>query len=175
MPFIIALVGIIAAAFFWASRARNAAHVATDLADMANDVRLAARRFGFRRRADVHPAESIEDPNLAIAGIAIAFVELDGFPTQEHRDALNVQLRALTRVDQEAADEMVILGRWLVSECGGPSAAISRLSRKLYRMEGAAALDPVLNVVKNTLAGQSALNDRQKDALHELQTAFRIR
>jgi hypothetical protein len=175
MPFLLALVGIIVAAYVWASRARNAANVATDLADMANDVRLAARRFGFKRRTDIHPAESIEDPNLAIAGIAIAFVELDDFPTQEHRAALNVHLRAQTRVDQETADEMVILGRWLVTECGGASPAISRLSRKLFRLKGAPAFDPLLTIIQNTLDGQSGLNQRQKEALHEVKNAFHVR
>lgn len=172
MPVIIAILGIIIGAYFWINRARNAANVTADVMDMANDVRLAARRFGFRRRHDVHPAESIEEPGLAIAGIAIAFVELDDFPTQEHRNALNVHLRAQTRVDQETADEMVILGRWLVNECGGASAAISRLARKLYRLEGPDALDPLMTILNKTVNNH---NERQTEALHEIKTAFRAR
>jgi hypothetical protein len=40
------------------NRARNAAHVASDVVDMAETVLGAARRFGFRRKADRHPVES---------------------------------------------------------------------------------------------------------------------
>jgi len=38
MPFILALLGIIGAAYFWAQRASNARNVVGDVADMANEV-----------------------------------------------------------------------------------------------------------------------------------------
>jgi hypothetical protein len=38
MPFIMALLAIAAGGYFWMNRARNAAHVVQDLADMAGDV-----------------------------------------------------------------------------------------------------------------------------------------
>ncbi len=176
MPLVLAILGILAGAYFWANRARNAADAAVDIADMANDVRLAARRFGFKRKTNIHPAESIEEPNLAIAGIAIAMVELQDFPTQEDRDALNVSLRAETRVDQETADELIILGRWMVNECGGAAPAISRLARKLFRIGGSAQFEPLLTIIQSTLsASGKTLNDTQRDALDEIKAAFKVR
>ena len=89
MPFFIAALGALIAIYFFFVRARNVGHMAGDLVDTAQDVRLAARRFGFRRKTNVHPVETIEDPRLAVGAIATAFVELDDLPTKEQRDALH--------------------------------------------------------------------------------------
>ena len=104
MPVILAVVGVVTAVLFFVLRARNAAHAATDLIDMANDVRLAARRFGFRRRADIHPAESIEDHRVAIAGISSAFLELDDLPTSDQRAALTRSMQDTLDLSKQDAD-----------------------------------------------------------------------
>ena len=175
MPVLIAVVGAITAALFFVMRARNAAHAASDLMDMANDVRLAARRFGFRRRTNVHPAESIEDPSIAIAGIASAFLELDDLPTSDQRSALMRAMSTTLDLSRQDADELSILGRWIANECGTPDAAISRLSRKLVRVSGQDALTPLLTVVNATLtASSSALNTHQREALDDVKRAFRV-
>lgn len=68
MPYVIALLGLIAGAWLWMSRARAAGMAAQDLAGMAQDVISAARRFGFRRRYDEHPVDSLQDADVAAAG-----------------------------------------------------------------------------------------------------------
>ncbi len=173
MPFLIAIAGIAAAVYFFLIRARNTAHMAGELVDMANDVRLAARRFGFRRQSNVHPVENIDDTNLAIAALAIAFQELDGLPTQEQRDDMSFQCQKQLHMDVKSVEEALVLGRWLVSQCDGASAAVSRLSRKLYRLGGAETLQPLMEVIKGSLP-ESGLSIRQKEALEDLQRAFRI-
>ena len=176
MPFLIGIVGFAIAIYWFVIRTRNAANVATDLIDVANDVRLAARRFGFRRQANIHPAESIEDPNLAIAGIAASFLELDDYPTQEQRTSLLIQLQSKLRLDLTEATELAVLGRWLMNECGGAQPAIARLSRKLFRMEGAKPVEPLLGIVQVVLAvGDGQLNDRQRAGLDDLKQAFRLK
>lgn len=173
MPIIIALLGAIAAAAFFILRARNAAHVATELMDVANDVRLAARRFGFRRKTNVHPVECIEDPNLATVAIATAFLELDDLPTQQQRNALVVQAQSVLGLGETDVGEMVVLGRWLMNECGGAAPAITRMSRKLYKMSGASAFEPLLRLVQSTL-GESGLNQKHREALDDIRRAFRV-
>ena len=103
MPVLIALAGLAVGVYFFLIRTRNAAHAAGDLLDMANDVRLAARRFGFRRQANAHPIEAIEDSNLAIAALTVGFLELDGLPTQDQFDRLVVQLCKHLNTDSETA------------------------------------------------------------------------
>lgn len=175
MPVILAVVGVVTAVLFFVLRARNAAHAATDLIDMANDVRLAARRFGFRRRADIHPAESIEDHRVAIAGISSAFLELDDLPTSDQRAALTRSMQDTLDLSKQDADELTILGRWIANECGSPDAAVSRLSRKLVRMKGQESFQPLLTIVNATLtASSTSINTRQKEALDDVKRAFRI-
>lgn len=176
MPVILAVLAAITGVLFFVLRARNAANAAGDLLDMANDVRLAARRFGFRRQANLHPAESIEDPNIAISGIASAFLELDELPTSDQREALAWEMTKVMGVNKSDADELCVLGRWMVSECGGADPAIARLSRKLFRLSPQ-SFAPLLTLVSGTLAKSSSggLNARQTDALEDVKRAFRIK
>lgn len=176
MPVVLAVVAAITGVLFFILRARNAADAAGELFDMANDVRLAARRFGFTRKTNIHPVESIEEPSIAIAGIASAFLELDDLPTADQRETLSGELSRTLDVSKADADELCILGRWMVSECGGADPAIARLSRKLYRLD-AESFTPLLMVVSQTLS-QSAtggLNQKQSEALDDVKRAFKIR
>lgn len=173
MPFLIALLGIVGAAFYWTNRARNTRDMAGEVLDMANDVRLAARRFGFKRQSNIHPVESIQDPRLAIAAIAAAFIELDDLPTAEDRKRLMVHLRSTLRADAQEAEEMEVLGRWFMTECGGPAPATARLSRKLYKLGGSEQLPPLIEVLKGSVIGD--LSDKQRDALDDIQRALRVR
>jgi len=173
MPILVALLGIIATAYFWAQRARNARDVAGSVADLANDVRLAARRFGFNRKLNIHPVESIEDPRLAIAAVAVSFIELDDLPTAEQRQLLTVQLRANLNASAEEAQEMEVLGRWFMNECGGAEPAIARLSRKLYKLGGAEQMIPLMETLKAAVT--TDLSNRQQDALEDITRAMRVR
>lgn len=177
MPVLIALLGVALALYFFVYRARNAADIASDVVEMAKDVRLAARRFGFRGQANVHPVESIEDPKVAITAAALAFLELDDLPTQEQRDRLVAELRGELGLVQADAEEMQVLGRWLVAECGSASAAVSRVARKLYKLSGRDAFEPLLRVLNGAVGGGSGggLSDRQRDALEDIRLAFRVR
>ncbi len=176
MPFILGILGILAAAYFWSLRARDAANMAGDLVDMASDVKAAARRFGFTRKTNIHPVESIEDPNIAAAGIAEAFLALDDMPTRDQQSAMRVQLRRVLQVDDATAEELMVLGHWMVNECGGAQPALARLSRKLYRLEGPSALTPLMDIITGSLPADHAdLSIRQTEAIAELKTAFRLR
>lgn len=173
MPLLIALLAIIVAAYFWSLRAQRTRDIAVSVADMANDVRLAARRFGFKRQTNLHPVESIDDARLAIAAIATSFMELDDLPTAEDRARLIVQFRAHLKTDADEAREMEILGRWFMTECGGADAAIARVSRKLYKLGGPEQMDPLMAVLKG--ATTAPLSDRQRDALEDITRAMRVR
>ena len=176
MPILIALATIAVGVYFFVIRARNAAHIVSDLADVAGDIAGAARRFGFRRRANVHPVESIEDPNLAIGAIASAFAELDDYPTKEQQSALLRGLQGELGLSLQDAEENMILGRWFVSECGGPSPAIARLSRKLYKLDGANSITPLMSIIQQLAqATSSDMSERQTSALADIKRAFHIK
>lgn len=175
MPILIAIVGAIGAVIFWTIRARNAADAGGEIVDMANDVRLAARRFGFRRKTGQHPVEDIEDSNMAIAAIAVSFLELDDYPSQEQRIAMMRSLQANLRIDLNATEEMTVLGRWFMNQCNGPDAAIDRIARKLSKLSGPASITPLMKILQDMLdASDAELNDRQREALAGIKRAFRI-
>lgn len=175
MPFILGLVGIIVAAYFWSVRARNARVVAEDLVGMAGDVMIAARRFGFRRRANIHPVESLDDADAAIAAVGIAFLELGGLPSVEQQNALIRSLQSHLGQGHDQAQEAVILGRWLVSECGGAQAGFDRLARRLYKLRGHAGFEPLMLVLRDVGQAAGNLSPRQSEALAQLSSVFRLR
>ena len=176
MPVILGIIGIITAAYFIVMRARNAAEITHELMDVAADVKAAARRFGFRRRGNQHPVESIDDPKLAIASIATAFIALDDLPTSDTRAALDVNLRKHLRVGGEEAREIAILGHWFVENCNGATAAIPRLSKRLHTLDKSASFDTLMEVIQGTMKScDKSLSQRQSEALNEIKLAFRSR
>ncbi|WP_022703877.1 hypothetical protein [Pseudorhodobacter ferrugineus] len=176
MPFILGLIGLITAAYFWANRARNAAHMTNDLAGVASDVLSAARRFGFSRKLNLHPVESIDDPQLATAACGLAFLELDGLPTVEQHDSLTRSLQSHLDLDHDKTQEALILGRWLISESNGAAPGFTRLLRRLYKLQNRDALTPLMGVLNDTAqSGHTGLSLKQKEALEEVTQTFRLR
>ncbi|MCT4557281.1 MAG: hypothetical protein N4A61_04390 [Pelagimonas sp.] len=175
MHIVIALAGAAAAVYFFLIRARNSANAAEDLFDMANDVRLAARRFGFTRRTNVHPVDAVEDPMLALAGLGSAFVALDDLPTREQSDALTSAIQTAARGSATEAQEMVVFGRWLCDQCGTPEQALDRLAKRHFKMQGQAGFTEVMEIIQSVAkAGTGHLSHKQKSALEDIQRAFRI-
>lgn len=123
MPIIIALVVLPLRPFFLIMRARRGAEMTSELLDVGRDVAAAARRFGFRRKTNMHPEEGIDDPQLAVGAIAQAFLELDDLPTADARKTADLSLRKHQRLNEEGAREIAVLGRWLVDQRGGAAPA----------------------------------------------------
>lgn len=175
MPFILGAIALLAAAFFWIQRARHAAEMSHELLDVANDIRLAARRFGFRRRYDQHPVETIEDSNIALAALGASFLELDDYPTAEQKEALIRGLREELRIPHEDAEELVILGRWIMGECGGPAQAVSRLTKRLYKLSAQSQFGALVAIIQGIAKyGKGSLSQQQKTALEDVQRGLRI-
>ncbi|MGL5009083.1 MAG: hypothetical protein ACRC6I_04325 [Paracoccaceae bacterium] len=175
MPFLLGLLGLIAAAYFWAMRARNAADMTRDLAGVASDVAAAARRFGFRRRGNTHPVESLDDADVAVAGAGIAFLELGGLPSTEAQDALVRSLQSRLEMAHDKAQEALILGRWLVTESQGAQPGFTRLVRKLMKMKGQAGFEPLMAVLRDVVdAAGGTLSPQQGDALDEVKYIYRL-
>lgn len=173
MPVIIAFLGLIMAAGVWAWRIRAATRVSRDLAEMAGDVLSAARRLGFNRRLNLHPVESVDDPALAISGLGIAFLELSSLPTAEQQKLLTQSIARNCNESQTRAEELLIVGRWLVSECKGPQNAIPRLTKRLYQLDKT-AFQPLLAVLNDVGQAGGGLSPRQRDALEEVSRGMKL-
>lgn len=176
MPILIALIGAAITAYIWMNRAKRGAEIAGDLIGTATDVKNAARRSGFRRRANQYPVEGIDDPKLAIGGLAVAFLEMDDLPTSDARVQMDVFLRKHLNLNAETAQEMAILGRWFVEECNGPVQAFPRLAKKLYRLDGASHFNDLMAVLTDiTQTSAGGPSTRQSEALADLARVFRLK
>lgn len=177
MPYLIALLGLIGAASYWLFRLRMARDALDDISGVASDVIAAARRFGFRKKYNAHPVEGLEDPDVAIAGAGLAFLELSALPSAEQHTALIVSLQHRLGHDPKKAEEAVILGRWLVTESGGASGGLDRLTKRLFRLRGTEALEPLMQVLGDVAqAGRDGkISDRQREALQDISRIFRLK
>ena len=66
----------------------------------------------------------------------------------------------------------MVLGRWLMQQCERPDAAISRVTRRLYKFDGVQSIEPLMTVLKNL--AEENLSDSQTDSLGEITRAFRL-
>lgn len=172
MPALFAIIAAASAVIFFMIRARNAADAAQDLMGVANDVRLAARRFGFRRRHNQHPVDCLDDSNTAIAALGLAFIDLGGMPTQDQKSALDISLRKHLRIDGTTAQECMVLGHWLNTECKTTSGAFTRLTKRLKTLKGVEGVQPLLSVLNDVGAHQGSLRDQQNEAIHEVKRVY---
>ena len=174
MHIILGLIAIAGVAYMWFWRARNAADAASEIMDAANDVRLAARRFGFRRKRDVHPVDSIDDARVAGAGLMMALLMDDGVIRDDRRQATLVQMQSVFETGKQEAEELATLGQWLVTQCASPSAAFTRLAKTLNRLSGAEVFPDLQRMITHVFTENGTLAPVAEEALAELRQKFRI-
>lgn len=96
-------------------------------------------------------------------------------PRAEQHEALVRSLQVNTGLAHDTATEAVILGRWLITECGGPVQGMDRLSRRLWKLRGAEGFAPLMSVIRDVAtSGATDTAPRQKAALDALARAFRV-
>ena len=166
MPILIALATIAGGAMVWLWRGRRTADAVRDAADMGRDVIGAARQWNFKRRTGVHPVDAIEEVAVAQSALAVAFLELGTMPISEERDLLIGALRKRLGVSRSEAEELVTLGRWLVAQCGAPSAAIARLTRRLRRLGQPGVAEETAALIERVAPSEPTA--AQADALSEI-------
>ena len=101
-------------------------------------------------------------------------LQLDDFPGKEQQIALGRGLQSALGVSLTDAEELMILGRWLVAECQTPDAAVPRLSKKLNKLAGADGFDRLMTVVSAVAEAGDGLSAKQREALADIKRAFRI-
>ncbi len=111
----------------------------------------------------------------AVAALAAAHVELELMPSQDHWDRLKVNLARTLDVSGAEAEELMVVGRWLVAECGTVDAAVARLSRKLYRMAGPQGGEALHGLLAIILAAQvPSPNGAQVDAMQDAARLMKV-
>lgn len=169
MHIIVGILLAVGGAIWWWAR-RNPG----DALDVADDVvtiaRNAPRKIAFNRQLKAHPVEGIDDPRLAVAAIGNAFISLDDLPTSDARQKLYVALRTTYRMDEETAQEMQSLAQWLQEQCGGAEETMSRVGRRLYKLNQGVSWGELQDVL-GAVAGDD-LSERQVEAITDLRRAM---
>lgn len=166
MHIILGALGLLSAALIWYWRFKTAREATGELADAANDVRLAIRRFGYMRRHRTHPADCVDDPRLAAAGIAAAIAAMDAPLSQREIDALAAEAGAVFGTDPREAVDIAAFGRWIAGQCQSPEEAVRRLTRVVREKAGAGAGPELLAMAaKVATADGITLDDRETAAL----------
>lgn len=172
MHILIAILAAVGGAIWWWIRAnpRDALSVADDAVTL---VRNAPRKIAFRRQTREHPVEGVDDTRLAITAIALAFLNLDDLPTRDDLQRLTLVLRKHFKLSAEEAEEMEVLAKWLQTQCGGAAECVSRVGRRLYKIDGSQSWDELTEVMQQALGED--LSPRQRDALEDLRVILKIR
>lgn len=169
---LIAIVGVIA---LWIWRARAAAEVASDVVDAASDAQSALRRYGYRRKAGEHPADGVDDPRLAAAGVMAAIARMDGDLTADQINALRVECRATFRVDQREADDMAAYGRWIASQSQDPGDSIRRLTRVIRDRTDREAHEDMVRMMRRVASVEGGSpNELQEEAISRMSRALSV-
>lgn len=173
MPFLLAILGALGAAAYWYWNLRNAGHAASDLADAANDVRLAARRFNYRRRHKTHPVDSIDDPRLAAGGIIAAIGGMDSAFDRGDHDMAVIQCQSKFNVSKDEADEIMVFGEWVAGQCGTKDEAVRRLCKRLFSLSGAEAGPDLVEMVDAVAkVSEKPSDSREAEAMARIRRTF---
>lgn len=147
MHVILGILAVLAAVAFWLYRARQARENAGEVLDAANDVRLAARRLLYKRKHNTHPADSVDDPRLAAAGIIVAVATMDQPISQSEISAMTALMGQTFEISEREALDMVSFGRWVVDQCGTNDEAVRRLSKVVAQLAGPEAEPDLVRMI----------------------------
>ena len=172
MPIIMLILTAFGGAIWWWIR-NNPREALNTAQDVATTIKNAPRKLAFRSVANAHPVEGIDDERIAICAISQAFIELDDLPTAEQRQQLHVLLRTKLQCSEEEAQEMEVLGRWLMTQCNGPSDAVPRLGRRLRKIDSGQSWDRLQEMLM-PLAGDQ-LSRSQVGAIEDLKVALKVK
>ena len=170
MHILIGLAAIVGAIVFWVIRARMAADATRELVGAADDVRAAVRRFGFRKSAGRHPADLVEDPRLAAAGMLVAIAKMDGDLTQAQKQKVALECRASFRVDQKEAEEIAAYGRWLADQSSDPEDALRRLAARVLVLAPEEARRDLIGMLERVAEVEGGVSSDQRSVIAHIRS-----
>lgn len=144
--------------------------------DTPNTVRLfhAAQTLGFRRIPGRHPVDSIDDPRIAVAGVAAAYLAIGETDRDEADRRMVATLQSTLGQSRSDAAALTVLAHWLIEDCETPELALPRLARTLERLAETDGLRKVTAVIAAlTKARGTPPNDAQSVALQDIKRIFR--
>ena len=169
MHILLAVLGALAAVGFWYYRLQNAANGVKAISEAAMDIQAAARRFGFRQRANLHPVDSIEDARTAATTLLILVATDDGSLSAREEDAILKQVSEVFEASRSEATELFRFSRWLSEQSNNPDDMARRLIKRTLHLGGPDVLPDLKRMV--TAVGQvdtGELSENTKQVLEKI-------
>ncbi|MES0808490.1 TerB family tellurite resistance protein [Roseibium sp. SCPC15] len=173
MHILLAAVGLMAAAAFWIYRIRQAADSTRVVLDAAQDVKAAARRFGFRSRANQHPTEGVDDPRVTGAALLILVAESDGAISKAEQNCILEQLQTVFQMPESEAEELYLFAKWLANQSSNPDDMIRRLIKRTVHLGGRDTLPDLIRMVD--AVGKVDTGELATDAEHVIEKLKQLR
>lgn len=169
MHIVLALVGVLAAAAFWIYRIRQAADTTRVVLDAAQDVKAAARRFGFRTRANQHPTEGVDDPRVTCAALLVLVADADGGISQAEQHAILQQLQSVFQLSIQDAEELYLFAKWLANQSSNPDDMTRRVIKRTVTLGGRDTIADMISMVSKVgEADTGALTDDTFQVIEKL-------
>lgn len=173
MHILLAIIAVLGAAAFWLYRIRNAADNTRVVLEAAHDVKAAARRFGFRTRANQHPVEGIDDPRVSAAALLVLTAETDGGISKAEQDAILDQLESVFKMSAAEADDLYLFSKWLANQSSNPDDMIRRLVKATVHLGGRDTIPELIQMV--TLVGNADTGTLTDDTIHIIEKLKQLR
>ena len=173
MSVFLGLLALLCVAAIWYWRVKGAREAGAEVVDARNDVRLATRRLMLRRNAHAHPADTVDDPRLAAAGIIVAIATIDGPITQAEIARLKRAAQETFEVSEREALDILSFGRWIAGQCTSNAEAVRRLSKVVLKTAGPEAGPDLLRMIREvSTADGGELGEEERDALETVRRTF---
>lgn len=167
---VLALIGLAMLVWF---RFRDARRAAGTSRTGEREVRLTIRRLMDGAGGGRHPADSVDDPRLAAAGVVVAVATMDGPISLAEIARLKRAAQDTFSVSDREALDIVSFGRWIAGECTSTGEAVRRLTKVVLRTAGpAAGADLVRMIEEVATAGGGDLGPEERDAIAAVRRAF---
>lgn len=137
------------------------------------EVRLNVRRLMQGRHDGTHPADAVDDPRLAAAGVVVAIATMDGPISQAEIGRLKKVAQETFDISEREALDVLSYGRWIAAECDSNAEAVRRLSRVVLQTAGPEAGPDLVRMIHEVAtAGGTELGPEEREALAAVRHRF---
>lgn len=165
---LLAVLSAIGAIGIFLIRANLVHRAARDLVGTASDVKAAVRRSWWRRKTKVDLTRELSDPRLAATAMMQAVACSDGDMTERQKAAILDEMVRQLQMDAQAAQEMFVYGRWLISEVMDLSSFLNRASRSIAEQCTVQEQRRLLHMLESVAKIEVEVSPIQADAIERL-------
>lgn len=172
MAFLLAVLGIAAAAAVWLIRANMAANAAKDLADTARDVPAMLRRSKWRQKAGRQTLLSLEDPREIATSLMIGVASADGEVSPAAKRAILGEMEHVFEMPEAECEELYAQMHYLTRDIGDITFRGRQMARKLAEKLTPAELEEFRAMLSSAAAADNEDSPVKREALMAIMGAF---